>query len=138
MLSKANAAVNVQDFAMCGEHGECQQSGRGRFWPDGENRDYAQNAQFEPFSTPFVSRFLGGCSASQKGHAKANSPVFTLRRSFSGTSCLRHFSSAMRVVYVLSNPLWGFRTAPLRRSEQIGSCEESPSRSESHFAAQSV
>ncbi len=73
-------------------------------------RDYLQNPQglvlFVLCPTRLVSRFLGGCSASQNGHAKASSPVFTLRRSFRSTLCLRHFSSAMLVVYVLSKSLW--------------------------------
>ena len=50
-------------------------------------------------STPVVSRFLGGCTASQNGHARASSPVFTFRRSFSGTLCLGHFSSAILSAY---------------------------------------
>ena len=51
------------------------------------------------------SAILGGSSASQNGHAKASSPVFTLRRSFSSTLCLGHFSSAMLVVYAGSKYL---------------------------------
>jgi hypothetical protein len=37
----------------------------------------------------------------QNGHAKASSPVSTLRRSFSETLCLGHFSSVMLLVYAL-------------------------------------
>jgi hypothetical protein len=71
-------------------------------------RHYTQNPLilFVLCPTTFVSRFAGGCSASQSGHAKASSPVFRLRRSFSSTLCLGHFSSAMLEVYALSKTLW--------------------------------
>jgi hypothetical protein len=82
-----------------------------RAWSDDvvATPDYTQNPQglvlFVLCPTPVVSRFLGGCSASQNGHAKAISPVFTFRRSFSGTLCLGHFSSAMLIGYTLSKSL---------------------------------
>jgi hypothetical protein len=53
----------------------------------------------------FPWRFLGGSSASQNGHAKASSPVSTLRRSFSETLCFGHFSSVMLLVYAVSKIL---------------------------------
>jgi hypothetical protein len=82
-----------------------------RAWSDDvvATPDYTQNPQelilFVLCPTPVVSRFLGGCSASQNGHAKAIPPVFTFRRSFSGTLCLGHFSSAMLIGYTLSKSL---------------------------------
>jgi hypothetical protein len=70
-----------------------------------KNSHSTQNPQglvlFVLCPTPVISHFSGGCSTSQNGHAKASSPFCTLRRSFSSTLCLGHFSSAMLVVYLV-------------------------------------